>query len=395
MEKLYLVKLLLASFLTIACKKQSDNTSTNNYPAVKARFGNNIDLTNLQQYANQSKPAYINKDNAGINAITDAKATLGRVLFYDKSLSIDNSISCGSCHKQQFAFSDTALISRGVQGGLTTRHSMRLINARFAIENRFFWDERAVTLEAQTTQPIKDHAEMGWSGQAGRPNFAALLTRLGSIDYYQELFAFVYGNTSITEQKIQECLAAFIRSIQSFDSKFDIGRATAPNDLVNFANYTPQENAGKQLFLQAPAFNAAGMRVAGGAGCQGCHRAPEFDIDTNSRNNGITNTANNPGAPPQLNNTRSPTLRDLLNPMGQLNGNLMHSGAFASLQGAINHYNNIVIHPLNNNLDGRLTPNGMGQKLQLTPTEMNNLMAFLATLTGSNVYTDKKWSDPF
>ena len=62
------------------------------------------------------KPAYVNKENTGGNPITNAKATLGRVLFYDKNLSIDNTVACASCHKQEFAFSDTAIASKGGRG---------------------------------------------------------------------------------------------------------------------------------------------------------------------------------------------------------------------------------------------------------------------------------------
>jgi len=94
-------------------------------------------------------------------------ATLGRVLFYDKQLSANGAIACASCHKQEFAFSDTAQQSVGLNGGLTGRHSMRLVNSRFADEVRFFWDERASSLEDQTTQPIQDHVEMGFSGENG------------------------------------------------------------------------------------------------------------------------------------------------------------------------------------------------------------------------------------
>ncbi len=107
------------------------------YPAIEVVFGDRIDLNNLANYANQPRPGYINKDNTGGNSITDAKATLGRVLFYDKNLSVDNTISCASCHKQEFAFSDTALVSSGLQGGITGRHSMRLVNTRFAVERNF------------------------------------------------------------------------------------------------------------------------------------------------------------------------------------------------------------------------------------------------------------------
>ena len=180
MQKKPLVLLALSAPIILFqfCSKK-ENTATPSTPAIQAAFAGKIDPQSLSNYANQSKPQYITRDNTGSNTITDKKATLGRVLFYDKNLSIDNSISCGSCHKQEFAFSDTALASRGVAGGFTGRHSMRLINGRFATEAKFFWDERAPSLEFQTTQPVQDHAEMGFSGQNGRPNIAALLDKIG------------------------------------------------------------------------------------------------------------------------------------------------------------------------------------------------------------------------
>jgi cytochrome c peroxidase len=74
---------------------------------------------------------------------------------------------------------------------------------------------------------------------------------------------------------------------------------------------------------------------------------------------------------------------------------MMHNGAFTSLTQVLNHYNNIVATPGNNRLDSRLSNNGLGQKLQLTLDERNALIAFMRTLTGTNVYTDAKWSNPF
>src|SRR6478672_2445909 len=125
--------------ITASCSKKEATLDT--YPAIEAAFGTNINLKALANYANQTKPAYIIKDNTAGNSITDTKATLGRVLFYDKSLSINNTIACASCHKQEFAFSDPAIASAGVLGGTTGRHSMRLVNSRFATERKFFWDE--------------------------------------------------------------------------------------------------------------------------------------------------------------------------------------------------------------------------------------------------------------
>lgn len=391
MKKTLIISIIGLLICGYACKKQKAVT----YVAVTNQFGTKIDLQNLLNYANQPVPAYITKDNSAGNSITNAKATLGRVLFYDKSLSIDNSVSCGSCHKQEFAFSDTALVSAGVQGGLTARHSMRLINTRFAEEVKFFWDERAASLEAQTTRPIQDHAEMGFSGLNGRPDINALITKLSALNYYQELFRFVYGNSTITEQRLQECLASFVRSIQSFDSKFDMGRAAASDDGAPFPNFTSQENLGKQLFLTPAQFDTTGSRIGGGFGCQGCHRAPEFDIDPNSRNNAITRRVNNAAGTPELNITRAPTLRDAVNAAGGSNGPFMHSGVFPSLQIALGHYNNIDVVVGNTNLDARLVPGGNGQHLNMTPAELNALTAFLKTLAGTNVYRDTKWSDPF
>ncbi|HAO47585.1 MAG TPA: cytochrome c peroxidase [Ferruginibacter sp.] len=384
------------------CSKNNDSgtgstttpTPVDPFAAIKVAFGTNIDPNNLLNYANQGRPNYIVKDNSGGAVITNAKATLGRVLFYDKNLSIDNSIACGSCHKQQFAFSDTAVSSKGVAGGMTARHSMRLINARFAVETKFFWDERAATLEIQTTKPIQDHAEMGFSGQSGRPGIADLLVKLQAIGYYNELFKFVYGDVNVTEARLQECLSSFVRSIQSFDSKYDAGRAQAPNDGAPFPNFTAQENQGKQLFIAPPVFDATGNRIGGGAGCNGCHNAPEFDIAPVSGNNGVIGKI-----PPQtgidITVTRAPSLRDVVNAAGIENGPLMHVGDIRNLQGAITHYNVINLAPGNTNLDPKLRPNGFGQHLNLTAADMNSMVAFLRTLSGNNVYTDTKWSNPF
>lgn len=377
-------------FLFSACTQESEPK----FEAISQTFGTKINPSSLLSYANQNVPSYILKDNTRTNPISDEKATLGRVLFYDKNLSIDNTIACASCHKQAFAFGDTAVASKGVQGGLTLRHSMRLVNARFSEEAKFFWDERAASLEIQTTTPIQDHAEMGFSGQNGRPNLSALLTKLSTLDYYQELFELAYGSPEVTEQRIQESLANFIRSMQSFDSKYDIGRAQVPNDGAPFPNFTAQENLGKQLFLSPPTFDLTSNRIAGGLGCQGCHRAPEFDIDPNSRNNGIIRRLSNTGGA-DLGVTRAPSLRDMVNPAGELNGPLMHTGGFNTLQNAIGHYNTIDVVAGNTNLDPRLSPRGSGQNLNITPTEREALVAFLKTLTGREIYTHEKWSNPF
>lgn len=386
--------ILLLAFVLIQCTttEQVDSSSLS-LASAKLQFSATIDFDNPANYANQSKPTYITKDNVGGNGIIDKQATLGRILFYDKNLSIDNSISCGSCHKQAIAFSDTAIQSVGVSNGKTIRHSMRLINARFANESKFFWNERANNLETQTTMPIQDHLEMGFSGESGRGNLNTLLAKLQAIPYYPELFTWAYGDNRVTESRMQSALAQFIRSIQSFDSKYDVGRAQAQNDQASFPNFTVLENQGKALFLTPPVFNANSERVGGGLGCQGCHQAPEFDIDPNSRNNGIIGVIGSTDL--DVGVTRAPSLRDVVNEQGNLNGPLMHTGAVRGLNNMLGHYNDINAPARNTNLDPRLRPNNIGQKLQMTPNEITAVVQFLRTLSGKNVYVDKKWSDPF
>ncbi len=351
-----------------------------------------VHLDALENYSNQNIPNYIDEDNTGGNVISDIEATIGRVLFYDRNLSSDLSVSCASCHQQAFAFGDPAIQSQGVNG-LTARHSMRLANARFSEERRFFWDERANSLEQQTTMPIKDHGEMGFSGTNGDPDFDQLLERLSGIDYYQILFSEAYGDTDVTEERMQDALAQFIRSMQSFDSKYDIGRAMVNNNNQNFPNFTNEENRGKQLFMQAPQFQGqSGERIGGGLGCNGCHSAPEFGIDDNSRNNGVIGTIGTTGL--DLDVTRAPSLRDIFNPDGSINSPMMHTGEFETMEEVIAHYNEVRRMPGNNNLDRRLDRGG-GINLNVTDEELEAVVAFMRTLTGNNIYTDTKWSNPF
>jgi cytochrome c peroxidase len=329
-----------------------------------------LDLTALANYANQPKPAYITRNNAPPNnPVTDAGATLGRVLFYDERLSRDNTVSCSSCHQQAHGFSDEARVSKGV-AGVTTRHAPRLINVRFANEVHFFWDERAPTLETLATQPIQSALEMGFSGTNGDPSFADLIVTLSAIPEYRILFTLAFGSPSIDGTRLQRALAQFMRSIHSFDSKYDVGRATTP-DNQPFPNFDGNENLGKQLFTGF---------------CAVCHRFPEFDINPGSLNNGVTSPEGGPG---DFNVTRSPTLRDMVGLDGKPHGPFMHNGALPGLPAVLDHYN--FIPEGTPNLDPRLA----NRNLNLSTLQRQALIAFMNTLTGNAVYRDEKWSNPF
>ena len=355
-------------------------------PLVRAEDGV-IDLGALPNYARQPKPSYIFSDNTptasggpGVvpNPITNTGATLGRVLFYDKRLSRNDTISCSSCHHQDHAFGDPAIASSGVSG-MTPRHAMRLINARFA-EPRFFWDDRAPTLENQTTQPFRNTIEMGFSGANGDPTFADLLAKISALPEYQTLFNAAFGSPGIDESRMQRALAQFVRSIQSFDSKFDEGMVSTPTQ-PPFSNFTDSEKRGRQLF---------GGAAPNGANCLFCHNDPTFSNTSPSGNDGVTATI---AGGTDLTVISSPTLRDLVGPSGQLNAPLMHNGSFTSIAQVIEHYNAIPAD--NPNLSFILKQNGVPQKLNLTDQQKLDLEAFLRTLTGKAVYTDPKYSNPF
>ncbi|MAT54146.1 MAG: cytochrome-c peroxidase [Saprospirales bacterium] len=346
-----------------------------------------IDLENLDNYANPDYPIHydeniLQNDNApSINKVTDAGATLGRVLFYDVNLSLNNTVACASCHKQELGFTDDRKLSLGFLGGETGRHSMRLANANFYTGERMFWDKRALDIEDQSTMPIKDHVEMGFDDSAG--GIDSLLRKLSQLEYYPILFKEAFGTEIITENGIKMALAQFIRSMVSTGSKFDKGFAQAYNPALPgrginqpFPNFTQEENMGKQLYFTPP--------PQGGAGCAGCHNGTTFALAANSQNNGL-----------DADETiifKSPSLKNIA-----VTGPYMHDGRFATLEEVVEHYNSGI--QMGPTLDNRLrvpTPNGQQPlRLNLSQAEKDALVAFLKTLTDEALLGDEKFSDPF
>src|SRR4051794_37450167 len=149
------------------------------------------------------QPPVVNQDNMpATNVTTDAGAALGRVLFYDKRLSTNQTISCSSCHQARFGFSDPRKFSVGFNGGITARNAMGLTQARYYQRGHFFWDERSNTLEDQVLQPIQNAVEMGMT-------LPALVTRLSAEPYYITLFNQVFGSPEVTSERISLALAQF------------------------------------------------------------------------------------------------------------------------------------------------------------------------------------------
>ena len=208
------------------------------------------------RYANVQLPAHFtharrNHDNTPPdNPVSDDGGTLGRVLFYDTRLSANNTTSCASCHVQRHAFADPKPFSKGFHGAPTERRAMPLVNVRYYERSRFFWDERAGNLEEMVLLPIQSRTEMGQDLQ----QVVDTLTRDPT---YPVLFGRAFGDRQITEQRIGKALAQFVRSIVSYQSRYDQGRARTSSAQDGFGNFTLQENRGKALFMR---------------NCSTCHR---------------------------------------------------------------------------------------------------------------------------
>ncbi len=382
-----------AVLVFISCSKSSDTAGTTGTggtvtpPIDPVAAVLNLPATPFN-YANLLLPAYLTAPNINgqintpaNNPVSDNGATLGRVLFYDKNLSVNNTIACASCHKQVNAFADPFAKSTGFNGGLTGRNSMGLTDAKYYPNGKFFWDQRAVSLEDQVLRPIQDLVEMGMT-------LPALETKLRNLAYYPPLFQKAYGDASITSDRISLALSQFVRSIVSFQSKYDIGRqafpATGPPPPPNavFPNFTAQENRGKEIF----------MTPAGG--CNPCHGTETFSAPE-EKNNGLDMATIDRGFGAVTNNVamdatfKVGSLRNIA-----LTAPFMHDGRFNTLEEVVEHYSSgVKAHP---NLSAQLRlPNGQPRLTNLNAQDKAALVAFLRTLTDLNMTSDVKYSNPF
>ena len=344
-----------------------------------------LKLSALDNYAAPALPAYYDAAVTALdntppgNVVNNKTATLGRVLFYDKSLSFNTTVSCASCHQATAGFSDPARFSTGFSGSaFTTAHSMRLGNIRYYRPGSMFWDKRTASVELQVSQPIQNAIEMGFDATHG--SIAALLPKLQAIGYYQELFTFAFGDANVTELRIQNALAQFERSMVSVNSSWDTGFASVFNPALpdqgrslTVPGLTAQEDRGRALFMGGPGV---------GTGCAACHVPPTFSLAANSLSNGL-----------DAGETRvfkAPSLKSV-----GVAGTFMHDGRFSTLDQVVEHYNSgVQAGPA---LDPRLTVPGGGapRPLNLSVADKAALVAFLKALTDNTLATDAKFLTPF
>ena len=301
------------------------------------------------------------------NPITNAGATLGRVLFYDKRLSITNSMSCASCHEQSHGFASSSRFNTGVMGVPLTRQAMPLANVRYNMNDLYFSDTRVATLEQLALMPIQEPMELG-------SPLDQLVSKLAATDFYPPLFNSAFGTPEISSDRIARALAQFLRSMISYRSPKDRATLTMENGNVPQTppyQFTAQEQRGWNIYV--------------GKGCVFCH---SDDVHTNPSpaNNGLDAVFTDPGA--GGGRFRAASLQNIA-----VTGPYMHDGRFSTLREVIDHYDHGI--QFSADLAGLLTDRGQPLRLNLSEDDKLALEAFLGTLTDNEFLTDPKFSNPF
>jgi len=289
---------------------------------------------------------------------------LGKKLFFDPILSIDNTLACVDCHAPENAFTDSDKFSDGVDGIFGNRNSMPLFNLAWNYDEKFFWDGNTFSLEHQAFVPVTDPFEM-------KSNWTDVESKLQQHAEYPSLFEKAFGASNIDSSLVTKAIAQFERTLISANSKFD-------KFLLGELNLSPEELNGFNVFMD----EAKGD-------CFHCHGSDKNPLWTDNifHNNGLDETFGDlglgavTGDPADNGKFKSPSLRNL-----EFTAPYMHDGRFASLDDVINHYsqglkNSSTIDPLMKKVD----QGGVG----LTDKDKADLKAFLLSLSDYDFINSK------
>lgn len=312
----------------------------------------------------------------GDNPLTVEGVKLGRMLFYEKELSKDGSISCASCHKQENAFSDPRQFSEGVGGLKGKRQAMAVFNTAWHT-NEFFWDGRAHLLRDQALKPIQDPVEMN-------ETLENIVAKLESKEEYTDQFIRAFGDNQVTAERVSLALEQFMNSIVSNKSKYD-------RFLAGEATLSASEERGRELFFAE--YNP-GFPDVSGADCAHCHGGNNFD---NNRylNNGLDEESTQTdigrekvtGLPEDRAKFKVPSLRN-----AALTAPYMHDGRFTTLEEVVAHYDHDI--KSSPTVDPALAYTKQ-TGLMLSAQDQADLIAFLKTLTDETLIAEERYSDPF
>lgn len=357
--------------LLISCKKDEEekDMKEDGLCEVVSGVGTPAELEYPPQFPDPIIPAD--------NPLTEEGIELGRYLFWEKKLSRNNAISCGSCHFPSASFGDNVAKSVGLYGDLTRRNTMPLVN--MAWNTSFFWDGRALTLEEQLLEPVPNPIEMDLT-------WPEAVERIKNDSLYQEMFIDAFGTPCVDSIRITYALAQFIRTMVSADSKFDRAFYQGTDFL------SVQEQQGLILFQAEggdPEIFPGGQN---GGDCFHCHGGSlTLFTDQQFHNNGLDSVFSDYGRSEITNNPlndgqfKTPTLRNIA-----LTAPYMHDGRFETLHEVIEHYN-MGGHP-----SPTLSPlmKFQGEGLGLSEQDVDALVAFLETLTDESFVENPDFQDP-
>jgi cytochrome c peroxidase len=308
------------------------------------------------------------------NKLTIQGVQLGRMLFYEKILSKDGTQACASCHMQEFAFSDTAKFSIGVQGLPGKRQAMAVFNMAWH-NNEFFWEGRAHLLRDQALMPIQDELEMD-------ETLENVIAKLSANQMYKDQFMRAFGSEEITSEKMSLAMEQFMNSIVTNNSKYD-------QFLNDSSVFNPSEKRGFDLFFTE--YNQF-FPDESGADCAHCHSGDNFENDL-YMNNGLEAMASDIGREEVTKNAgdkgkfKVTSLRNI-----ELTPPYMHDGRFSTLEEVVEHYNSgLKSSPT---LDPALEQT-RGTGLMLSEQDKIDLVAFLKTLTDNDLISNNAYSNPF
>ena len=310
------------------------------------------------------------------NPLTEQGVLLGKMLFYEKSLSSDGSQNCATCHKQPEGFSDSDQFSIGVEGLPGKRQAMAIFNMAWH-GNQFFWDGRANLLRDQSLLPIQDPLEMN-------ETLENVIVKLENNPIYPNQFIRAFGTSEITAHKMSLAMEQFMLSIVSYNSKYD-------RVLIGQDTFTESEARGKELFETE--YNEFFPNDSG-ADCRHCHGGANFEND-NYMNNGIDNDANATdigredvtGSPADRAKFKVPSLRNIA-----VSAPYMHDGRFQTLEEVLNHYNSGI--QTSSTVDPALL-HTQSTGLFLDAQKKEDIINFLKTLTDDVYLNNEEYKDPF
>lgn len=395
MKKTAVLLSLFTLLVAVACNKKADFDYYYYSEEDTKLLAQYLDLPERPFDYAVNFPVHLSSVGLFARPVEFNKATLGRVLFYDKKLSKDGTVSCASCHKQEIGFSDDVAFSRGVYDRSTERNSFALssvanfsayygtdLNGFNAI--RFFWDNRAETAADQSRGSLTNHREMDMT-------MSEVVNTVASQPYYEPLFKKAYGHFNVTEDLVLESLANFVNGMGSYSSKFD-EQANGKSITFSGAAFTfqPSEFDG---FTQS---ERRGMALYN-TNCASCHSGNMGRPVLNYANNGLDeNTASDQGVGAisgisyEMGVFKVPTLRNVA-----LSAPYMHDGRFNTLEEVVEHYaTGIKKHP-NLHPDLKSSATAEPKKMNFSAQEKTDLIAFLHTLTDESILTAEQFSDPF